>query len=65
MTGGLLDKLLDPVFMAELAARGELIEHLAAWSGMTKDQAQEWLDENDRHAMAMFSVDSKWRPEVH
>lgn len=66
MMGGLLAGLTDPEFMARIAARGELVAHLAAWSGMTEDQAREWLDENDREAIALFSADSKLpKPTVH
>lgn len=48
---GLLDGLNDPVFLAKLAERKELIERLAEWSGCDYEAARIWLDAQDAHAM--------------
>lgn len=49
---GLLDALTDPVLMAEIAKRRQLIEHLANWAGCGYDEARIWLDWQDAEAIS-------------
>ncbi len=50
--GGLLDRLLDQAFMAQLDERRQLVATLADRFGCSKDAAEAWLEATDDAALA-------------
>lgn len=51
---GLLDALTDPVLMAQLEERRDLVRKIADLFGTTPDEARAWLDTQDHAAFETF-----------
>lgn len=66
MTGGLLDKLSDPEYMAQVYERHRLIMTLCDRWGCDEHSARAWLESEDQEAMELFAADSKLsKPTAH
>ncbi len=56
MSGGLLDLINDPVFMAGLEERRRIAATLADRWGCSLASAREWLEQEDARAMELFAI---------